>query len=214
MNLIFSLEQPSSEVSTTATGMPSGAETTSRTPDGVVGWRWEGGPAHMQISSIFRSIGYDNGSGPSDQTVLGWGVNGSGAFKVFSDDKLTWQLAYGEGIARYVNDLGGQSLDAAPDGAGNLKALPVFATMAGYTHQWSKQFRSTASFGYIHTGPQASLGQYAVEKTTYTSVNLMWHPTTSFRMGLEYLYGTKQTQGGEDGTGQRIDFVLRYDLIR
>jgi hypothetical protein len=141
-------------------------------------------------------------------------VSGSGAFKVLENDKFTWQVAYGDGIARYVNDLGGLNLDAAPDGAGNLKALPVFATAVGYTHQWSKQFRSTASFGYIHLGPQASLGEFAIEKTTYTSINFMWHPTTSFRMGIEYLFGTKDTQSGGDGQGQRIDFVLRYDLIR
>jgi hypothetical protein len=214
MNLLFSIEQPGSEISTSATNVPSGADPVSRTPDGVVGWRWEGKAGNVQVSSIYRCLGYDSGSGPRDQTVFGWGVNGSGAFNMFEKDKLTWQVAYGNGIARYVNDLGGQNLDAAPDGAGNLIALPVFATAVGYTHQWSQQFRSTASFGYVHVGPQESLGPFAVEKTTYTSVNFMWHPTTSFRMGIEYLYGTKETQGGETGDGQRVDLVLRYDLIR
>jgi len=215
MNLLFSIEQPNSQILIPNTGIPAGADAVTRTPDGVVGVRWEGDVGNVQVSSIFRSIGYDSGAGPRDQTVLGWGVNGSGAFNVFEKDKLTWQVAYGDGIARYVNDLGGLNLDAAPDGSGNLKALPVFATAVGYTHQWAKQFRSTASFGYVHMGPQASLGPLlGIDKTTYTSVNFMWHPTTSFRMGLEYLFGTKQTQGGEYADGNRLNFVFRYDLIR
>jgi hypothetical protein len=33
-------------------------------------------------------------------------------------------------------------------------------------------------------------------------------------MGLEYLYGFKQTMNDADGYGHRLDFVFRYDLVR
>jgi hypothetical protein len=33
-------------------------------------------------------------------------------------------------------------------------------------------------------------------------------------MGLEYLFGSKDTQGGGDRDGNRLNFVIRYDLIR
>lgn len=213
MHLIFSVEQPESDLSTTAIGIPPGAETVSRAPDAVAGWRWEGGLGHVQATSLFRQIGYE-ADDASDDNVFGWGVNLSGAFKVFAADKFSWQAAYGEGMGRYVNDLGSADLDAAPSSAGNLEAIPVFAGMIGYTHQWAEQFRSTASFGYIDADPSSSLGPFAVENTYYSSINLVWHPTPSFRMGLEYLYGRKETQDGSDGTGHRINFVLRYDLIR
>lgn len=213
MHLMFSIEQPNSDLSATATGVPVGAESASRTPDGVVGWRWEGGVGHVQMAGILRSLGYD---APNDtgQTVLGWGTSGSGAFNLFAKDKLLWQVAYGHGIARYINDIGGGTLDAAPDNSGELEAIPVFAAVLGYTHEWSPHFRSTASCGYLNVDPTDSLGALAIEKTTYTSVNLVWHPTTSFRMGLEYLYGSKDTLSGADGDGHRLNFVFRYDLIR
>jgi hypothetical protein len=213
MHLLFSLEQPDSDLSTTATGLPAGAKTVTRAPDGVAGWRWEGKVGHVQLAGLFRSIGYEADNAP-DQEVFGWGVNAAGAFNLFATDKLTWQVAYGEGMARYVNDLGGADLDAAPDSSGNLKALPVFATTAGYTHQWSPHFRSTASYGYVRARPKTSLGAFAIDDTHYASANLVWHPTKFFRMGLEYLYGLKETQGGADGDGHRLNFVLRYDLIR
>lgn len=213
MHLIFSVEQPTSDLSTSAAGIPAGATTVSRAPDGVAGWRWEGDRGHVQVAGLFRSVGYEADDGP-DASVFGWGVSAAGAFNVFANDKLLWQAAYGEGMARYVNDLNGDSLDAAPNAAGDLEALPVLAATAGYVHQWSKQFRSTASYGYVHVDPEAALGPLAIEYTHYVSGNLVWHPTKAFRMGLEYLYGIKNTQGGEDGDGHRLDFVLRYDLIR
>jgi hypothetical protein len=33
-------------------------------------------------------------------------------------------------------------------------------------------------------------------------------------MGLEYLWGLKETDNGADGDAHRLNFVLRYDLIR
>ena len=117
-------------------------------------------------------------------------------------------------MALYVNDIGSADLDAAPDSSGQLQAIPVGAAMVGFTHEWSPQFRSTASYGYIDVEPTAALGNFAIEDTQYASVNLIWNPTKSFRMGLEYLFGSKETLGGGDRDGNRLNFVIRYDLIR
>jgi len=213
MNLLFSIEQPGSDMDTAAPGIPAGSTTMSLAPDGVAGWRWEGKVGHVQLAGLFRSIGYETDTG-QDQTVFGWGTSASGAFNLFQADKLLWQVSYGHGMARYVNDLSGVDLDAAPDSSGNLEAIPVFAGVFGYTHEWSKHFRSTASYGYVRVNPPASLGPFAIDHTSYASVNLVWHPTTSFRMGLEYLYGTKETENGAGHLGHRLDFVIRYDLMR
>jgi hypothetical protein len=213
IHLLFSIEQPESDLNTGATGLPAGAKAVSRAPDGVAGWRWEGDVGHLQLAGLVRSISYEADNAPDD-AVFGWGVNAAGAFNVFGADKLSWQVAYGEGMARYVNDIGSADLDAAPDASGQLRALPVVAATLGYTHQWSKQFRSTVSYGFVNADPTASLGSFAIEETHYASANLVWHPTKAFRMGLEYLYGMKETQKGADGDGHRLNFVLRYDLIR
>ncbi|HEY0551132.1 MAG TPA: DcaP family trimeric outer membrane transporter [Verrucomicrobiae bacterium] len=213
MHLLFSVEQPESELSTSATGLPAGAKTFTPLPDGVAGWRWEGDVGHVQLTGLFREIGYE-ADHARDDTAFGWGANASGAFNLSPADKIFLQVAYGEGMARYINDLNSANLDAAPDNSGNLQALPVFATTVGYTHQWSKEFRSTACYGYIEVDQSSSLGAFAMEKTHYASANLVWHPTKDFRMGLEYLYGRKDTRSGAEGEGHRLNFVFRYDLIR
>ena len=52
------------------------------------------------------------------------------------------------------------------------------------------------------------------ETTASIGANLVWHPTDTFRMGLEYLYGTKETYDGSDADAHRLNFVIRYDLVK
>ncbi|MES2570979.1 MAG: DcaP family trimeric outer membrane transporter, partial [Verrucomicrobiota bacterium] len=204
--IFASIEQPESRIDTDTDEFQDGATPLSHTPDGVAGFRWEGTLGHVQGAGLFRELSFETDNGPSEDT-FGWGVTLAGALNLFGKDKISAQVTYGEGVARYINDLSGENLDAALDG-GRLEAIPVLAAMAGYTHHWHEQWRSTISGGYVHVDPPSSLGRFAINHTLYGSANLMWYPTTSFRMGLEYLYGRKERDA------HRLNFVVRYDLIR
>jgi hypothetical protein len=182
-------------------------------PDLVLGYRVERRLGHLQLSAIGRRIAVESDTGPN-ASVFGWGVNLSGALNIAGRHKISYQVACGEGIARYVNDLSGLNMDAGLDEKGVFKAIRVFAPLLGYTHYWSDAFRTTASGGYVRADPVASLGAFAVRKTEYASLNLVWQPTKAFRAGLEYLYGWKETQGGSSRGGSRFDFVVRYDLVK
>lgn len=207
-----SIEQPESQIDTDTGEFTNDSSVVSHLPDGVAGFRWEGPLGHLQSAAIFRELSYESDDGP-DADVFGWGVNLSGSLNVFDKDKLSAQVTYGEGIARYINDLSGESLDAAL-ADGQLEAVPVFAAMAGYTHHWSDHWRSTIAGGYVHASAPDALGSFAVDSTLYGSANLMWHPTKHFRTGLEYLYGNKDTLGGSERDAHRLNFVIRYDLVR
>jgi hypothetical protein len=164
------------------------------------------------MAGLFRELSYESDNGPSDDR-FGWGATFGGALNLFEKDKLSAQVTYGDGVARYINDLSGENLDAAID-RGRLEGVPVFAAMAGYTHHWNDHWRSTISGGYVKADAPSALDRFTVESTIYGSLNVMWHPTSSFRMGLEYLYGSKETLDGSDRDAQRLDFVVRYDLVR
>lgn len=211
--LVFaSIEQPSLDIDTDNSEFYEESSTVTHIPDGVFGMRYEAEAGHIQAATLLRELSYESDGGPEDD-VFGWGVSLSGAIKTFGKDKFFAQATYGKGIARYVNDLSGVDLDAALND-GSLEAIPVFASMVGYTHHWSDQWRSTLSGGYVNVDAPESLGDFAIDTTLYGSLNLMWHPTNSFRMGLEYLYGNKDTAGGAESDAHRLNFVLRYDLVR
>ena len=212
-DLFLSVEQPTSEVNTSASGFPAGTVPANPLPDLVLGYRVERRLGHLQLSAIGRKLAVESDTGPNAST-FGWGVNLSGALNVAGRHKISYQVAYGEGIARYVNDLSGLNMDAGLDEKGVFKAIRVFAPLLGYTHYWSDAFRSTASVGYVRADPTASLGAFAVRKTEYAGLNLVWQPTKAFRTGLEYLHGWKETQGGSSRGGSRIDLVVRYDLVK
>lgn len=210
--LFASVEQPEAKLDTSADDSGVDLSTVNHVPDGILGFRWEGLPGHLQAAGLFRELSYESDTGPSGD-VFGWGVTVAGALNVFEKDEFTAQVTYGKGVARYVNDLSGENLDAALVN-GHLDAIPVFAAMAGYTHHWNDHWRSTISGGYVKVDAPSALDRFTIDNTIYASANLMWHPTSSFRMGLEYLYGRKETNDSSERDAHRLNFVVRYDLVR
>lgn len=212
-HVYFSLEQPSANLSAGAGGLPSDASPLNRWPDFALGYRYEGQGGHVQLSGMARSIGYQRPAGFT-QSVFGWGLNLTGSFTIAEGDKLSYQVAYGEGIGKYINDTSGLNLDAALDAMGQLKPVFIFAPIIGLSHQWSERWRTTVTYGYTRVNPVPSMGPLALHSTQYASLNLVWQPTKSARVGLEYLYGTKETMNGARGTANRLNFVIKYDLVK
>lgn len=212
-HLAVSLEQPSAEIGVTDPVFPAGSQSFNRTPDFAAHLRWEDKEiGHLQLGAVVRSLSYESPMG--DDEALGWGLSLGGHLNLFEKDRLYFQTTYGEGIGRYIQDLGGQNVDAALDGRGDLEALPAFAAALGYKHHWSERWSSTVSGGYVNLDPGDLSNPYTFDSSWYASANLMYQPSSSFRLGLEYLFGSKQTRNDLDSDGQRLNFVLKYDLVK
>jgi hypothetical protein len=209
----ISAEQARSEIDIGLQGFPAGSSPASSMPDIIMGYRREARWGHAQLAGLLRSVGYDTPAA-SGQSVLGWGVSLSGTLNTAGEDRLSWQAAYGEGIARYINDTGGLDLDAALDAGGRLEAIPAFAPMIGYTHQWTGSWRSTGTFGYVKVDALSSQGPLVLRSTQYASMNLVWQLTPSARTGIEFLHGEKETLNGATVSANRLSLVMKYDLIK
>jgi DcaP outer membrane protein len=213
LQLAFAVEQPNSQINTGNAAFGHGASTVNRMPDLTAHLRYEEKKiGHIQLSGIYRYLSFDNDH--DGQGVSGWGVSLAGSLNLFAHDTLTAEGTYGEGIARYIQDPSGLGEDAALDGHGNLRALPVWGVAVGYTHQWIDKWKSTVSYGYAHVDNEASNGEFAYDHSNYVSANLIYQWTPSFRMGLEYLYGTNEVRNGASHDGQRLNFVVKYDLVK
>jgi hypothetical protein len=207
--LNFGIEQPESEIDTS---IDPNARGVNHSPDLGVNARWEEKDiGHIQLAGIFRNLAV-NGPIAGSQRTFGGGGNLSAVFTTIGKDSALGQLTYGEGLFRYCNDDFFNN-DAAFNNKGQLKAIPYFGAMVGYTHHWNDSWRSTASYGYVHLTNLASQDPTAYHLTHYASLNLVWQIRKRLSLGLEGLYGSKEEKDEHRGDVYRVMFGLVYALF-
>ena len=70
------------------------------------------------------------------------------------------------------------------------------------------------SYGYANVDTEKSNGPFAFDHSNYVSANLIYLWSPSFRLGFKYLYGTNEVRNNASHDGQRLNFVLKYDLVK
>jgi hypothetical protein len=208
--LMVSLENPDTFVDTTGS---DGADPRFRAPDGVFALKWTPGElGYFRASTIFRSIGVDNGT-LGDDDVFGWGINTSANIRLTSRDNLQYYFNYGHGIGGMGNDTSFVNSDAAFDGSGNLQALEYWSTMIALTHQWTPRWRSTATHGYVHLENVAMQDPTFYHASHYASLNLVYQLFKRVRIGVEGLYGWKEVNDGSTNDIFRLQAGLAFALF-
>ncbi len=198
----ISLEDPDSNV----TG-PAGSKAEQVYPDLTAGIRSDHARGHNYLAGIVREIGYtDVGS----DDVLGWGFQLSGELRTTGKDNFRYQAAYGQGIARYIEDLRGSGLDAAVDSSGDLEALDTYGAFLAYQHFWSENLRSSAVYSLTGVDPTDAQAATTLESTSYFAANLIWTAAKKFDVGIEYLFGTRENNDGDDADANRVQVSFIY----
>ncbi len=223
LNLRVALEDPSPDI--------TGGEGATTLWDVIVSLDWSRSDLllgeffdgwTMRSAFISRQIKARPLDESSVEKAGGWGFTGSGTIpiKILDErDKFFWQLTYGKGIGRYINDLGtigGSDAIVAPDGS--LKALPVFAGYLSYQHWWSERWRSNATFSWVKVdafGFQSSeeyLEQFGApyERTLRATANLLFNPVPRLELGAEILWGERKNADGTRGSASQLQVSARY----
>jgi hypothetical protein len=184
-------------------------------PDGVFRFRNEWERGHIQVASVFRNLGVKLPNG-SHESAFGWGINTTAGLNVYGKDNIVLGVAYGNGIARYMGDTAGLSLDAAPRSPTDLslRALPLFGTYGSYQHYWSSGLRSSATGSYVQLQSTAFLPSTTYHKSTYSSFNLIWNPVGSLDVGAEFLYGRVEEKSGATANDPRFQITGRYTFVK
>jgi len=189
---------------------------------GLGSWNYRVGFALRELSAIDSDADVSNPN--ATRSTTGWGITTGGRQPVAwwgGEDYLLWQLTYGEGIGRYINDLGTVGGgDAVFDPEGKLKALPVFAGYLSYMHRWPLTWKFmdgwpgvmrssfTLSWVDINNYDFQEDGDYA--STIRASMNLMYNPTQNIQGGFELLWGKRKNKDGTQGTATQLQFAMRY----
>ncbi len=209
----FSIEKASSDV---AFKTPEfSALPNSPSPDGVFTVRHDNPGGHIQMSALFRSPAAYLPDG-RHESVFGWAINTSGAFKLFGKDMLVYQGAYGAGYERYVNDTSGLGIDAAPTNALNphLRPIPLTATYAGFQHYWVKKVRSSVVYGFAQAQNTDLQNGSAFHQSNYSAANIIWNPFGSLNVGTEFLYGWIIKKDNSTANAPRFMFSAKYNFVK
>ncbi len=211
-DLMFSLEDPNPEI--------TGGVATSQWPDLVASarrtWfdRW-----HIRAAVVLRQITgiwVEDITGETESQVKGFGISLSGKtatqfWNTTGSDNFLFQLNFGNGIGRYINDLntiGGQ--DAVFDPNGKLKTLPVIAGYVAYQHWWRESTRSTVNLSWVDIDNRSFQDDVAYHKTFRGAVNYIWSPTPRIDLGGEIIYGSRENKNNDKANALQIQISSKY----
>ncbi len=216
----FAWEDPSPSI-TGGTGV-------SQFPDTIVRitkkYEW----GHLQFGGILRSIrGVPTDEEGNELTsdassAFGWGLtfSGNAAVKKWDRrDNFKFQFNFGDGLGRYINDLGTVGgFDAAFDmESGELETLGVFGVYGGFQKWWKrnplglfKAVRSTFIYGYVQVQDLDFLPDNFYRSTQRVSANWLWSPISQIDLGVEFLWGTRTNRNRQRATAKQLQFVSTF----
>lgn len=206
------IENPSSDVinSPSNSGISSDLETY---PDVTAKYRVTGDFGEFSLKGVGRYIEAYNSTVDSSEGEFGYAVGVSGKLKAFEKDDFRFQVAYGDGIGRYIFDLAAASQAAGYNAnADAIDTIEAWGGYAAYRHWWTDDLRSNLIAG---TTQIIENPDYLTASTTNESVmsahgNLIWSVTPKFDIGAEYIYGHRETEDGSEGKLQRAQVSATY----
>jgi hypothetical protein len=102
--------------------------------------------------------------------------------------------------------------DAFFDDDGDLKSLDSFQGYGAFQHWWTKNIRSNAVFGWVDVDNVSEQSDDSLDRTLYTSVNLIWNPVREMSMGFEYMWGKRKNHNNDDATANRIQATTKIQF--
>jgi len=218
MGLSFSLEAPNSaldtgKISEISPDFGAGFSGWNRLPDLTAAWRMDGDWGHVKVAGILRQVGYQNtltSNGDPSGHKTGYGLNLTGALKVFGKSQLNGGLVWGKAIASYMND-GGVDLAPGPIRLGdtNAEAVQSFGWLAYYNHWWTDQWSSTIGFSQHQQDNTAGQTATAFKRGSYGNLNVLYYPWKNITTGLEFVWGELEQKDGQSATDYRLQFSTK-----
>lgn len=194
----------------------------AKVPDLVARWdrafNW-GSLSFRGVSHELRVNGTIGGTA-ANTSRRGYGLAGSGQIKTFGDDFISWIVTGGTGIGRYFNYIEGASYDPLANKILMEKSLGV---VLGYQRKFNETFRMNFVVGtqktYNNEYTDFAIangfggGQFGTNRRiTQAHIGGIWNPIKPVDVGLEYIWGKRETLLGEKGDMSRINLMARYNL--
>ena len=155
-------------------------------------------------------------------SAFGWGATFSGNVAVRKWDRrdnLKFQLNFGDGLGRYINDLGTLGgFDAIFDPMSrDLETIGVLCGYGAFQHWWRRNprglfraVRSTFVYGHVQVEDLRSMPDNFYRSTQRASANYLWSPISQIDLGIEFLWGRRRNRNRDKAEARQLQFVATF----
>lgn len=169
---------------------------------------------------------FDNGSLLSGRTFMvekktstdkewAWGVGLGGKYQLSPQTFLKADYYHVKGDGRFLLWANNSYV---VDDKNNIQSNEFDTISAGITHQFNSQLRSTLGYGYMKAKDDNRFAE--IQKSNLTQnkelwqgwINAMYNPYKPITLGLEYVYGERETFDGRNGIDNRVNMMASYDF--
>ena len=104
------------------------------------------------------------------------------------------------------------------DDKNNIQTNEFDSISTGITHQFNSQLRSTLGYGYMKAKDNNDFARIQKDNPNQNKelwqgwINAMYNPYKPITLGMEYVYGERETFDGRSGTDNRINMMASYDF--
>ncbi|MDQ9997967.1 DcaP family trimeric outer membrane transporter, partial [Acinetobacter baumannii] len=106
----------------------------------------------------------------------------------------------------------------AIDDQNNMYSNEFDTVSLGITHQFTPQIRSTLGYGYMKAKDDNRFAELQRTSTTQNKqlwqgwVNALYNPYKPITLGIEYVYGERETFDNRNGIDNRFNMIASYDF--
>jgi hypothetical protein len=219
-----SVERPFSNINTNGLGSQ-----VQDVPDVATHLRLERDLGHVQVAGLFRSIGYEPTGGVTTRET-GSGISGNLVFHPWAvlmgtnpvrdenpsgltRSRILMQSSWGQGIARYLNDLAGQELDGQVNPVtGEFNTVKVYGWNASYEHWFNEHWLTNATFSRVHATSNPNQPATTYEAGQYLAYSIWWIPVARMSVGAECLWGSREDVDGVSAEATRVHGLFQYNF--
>lgn len=173
----------------------------------------------IRVSGLLRNFAYRDLLSGKTRHEVGWGAMLSGNLSPNPKWIFYYQIAYGEGIGNYIQDIAGHPLSFVPEDShpGRMKASPMMGANVGVSFNPTSKLQFNAMFSeariwnvapYSNTLDESQNYKYAL----YGAVNCFYTFNNWLQWGVEYLWGHRQTWNIGGAHDSRIQTQVTFSF--
>ncbi|WP_418140730.1 DcaP family trimeric outer membrane transporter [Marinobacter sp. MA] len=164
---------------------------------------------------LAQQVGYDTGT--ADDSSFGFGAFVAGKMAVTDMITIQGTLSYSDGANSYLYRSGADS--AYVDANGDVETISGYGGSVGAGISLGNGRSINIGYGTVMVDLDDAVADSVgtidgntTESVSAVMANYQWTPVKNVMMGVEYKYGMRETQNGDDGDASSLAFAAQYNF--